>query len=114
MTRLILLGTLIAALLPAKELSADKRIQHAVNTLAKMAAAKDKGIPRALIGRAPCIVIMPGLLKGAFLFGGEYGRGFASCRTGRMDRACRGEDRRRQFWRPARRVIHGFDHAGCE
>jgi len=80
MTRLILLGTLFVALLPAKDLTADKRMQHAVNTLAKMAAAKDNGIPRALIGKAHCIVIVPGLLKGAFLFGGEYGRGFASCR----------------------------------
>jgi lipid-binding SYLF domain-containing protein len=26
------------------------------------------------------VIIIPGLVKGAFLFGGKYGRGFASCR----------------------------------
>ncbi len=80
MTRLILIGTLISAALGAKELTPDKRMQHAVNALAEMVATNDDGIPRQLIGKAQCIVIVPGLLKGAFLFGGKYGRGFASCR----------------------------------
>ena len=53
---------------------------HAVNALAEMVQTNDNGIPRALIGKAQCIVIVPGLIKGAFLFGGKYGRGFASCR----------------------------------
>ena len=38
------------------------------------------GIPVSLINKTQCIVIVPGLIKGAFLFGGKHGRGFASCR----------------------------------
>ncbi len=43
-------------------------------------AAPDKGIPRDLLERAQCVVIVPGLKKAAFLVGGDYGRGFAVCR----------------------------------
>ncbi|MBV9085556.1 MAG: lipid-binding SYLF domain-containing protein [Acidobacteriaceae bacterium] len=43
-------------------------------------ASRDKGIPQELMDRAQCVVIVPGLLKGAFGVGGKYGRGFASCR----------------------------------
>ena len=80
MIRSILLASLIGTALPGKEVTPDKRLQHAVNALAEMVQTNDNGIPRALIGKAQCIVIVPGLIKGAFLFGGKYGRGFASCR----------------------------------
>jgi lipid-binding SYLF domain-containing protein len=80
MTRFLILATLTVAAVSAKEMTPDKRVQHAANALAEMVATNDSGIPQALIGRAQCIVIVPGLLKGAFLVGGKYGRGFASCR----------------------------------
>jgi lipid-binding SYLF domain-containing protein len=86
MTRLILLGSLIAAVASAaapKELTPDKRLQHAVKALTEIVATNDGGIPVQLIGKAQCIVIVPGLFKGAFLFGGKYGRGFVSCRKPR-------------------------------
>jgi lipid-binding SYLF domain-containing protein len=44
-------------------------------------SAPDKGIPRDLLDKAQCIVIVPGLKKAAFVFGAEYGRGFAICRN---------------------------------
>lgn len=80
MIRPILIATLIGSALFAKEITPDKRLQHAANALAEMVITNDSGIPRVLIGKAQCIVIVPGLIKGAFLFGGKYGRGFASCR----------------------------------
>jgi lipid-binding SYLF domain-containing protein len=40
----------------------------------------DKGIPRGLIDHAQCVIIVPNLKKGAFVFGGEYGAGFVNCR----------------------------------
>jgi lipid-binding SYLF domain-containing protein len=43
--------------------------------------APDKGIPTDLLERANCIVIVPGLKKGAFIVGAKYGRGFVSCRN---------------------------------
>jgi lipid-binding SYLF domain-containing protein len=42
--------------------------------------ASESSIPKGLAGKAQCIVVVPRLVKGAFLFGGKYGRGFASCR----------------------------------
>lgn len=42
----------------------------------------DRSIPRDLLARSQCIVVIPGLKKGAFVFGGKYGRGFAACRHG--------------------------------
>ena len=41
----------------------------------------DKGIPRSLLDSARCIAIIPGEKKFAFIFGGNYGRGVATCRT---------------------------------
>ena len=85
MTRLLTVAMITAAMaanaLPAsKEMTADKRILHAANALAEMVATNENGVPRSLINKAQCIVIVPGLIKGAFLFGGKRGRGFASCR----------------------------------
>jgi len=44
-------------------------------------ATPDKGIPQDLLNDAHCVVIVPGLKKGAFVVGGEYGRGFVTCRA---------------------------------
>ena len=38
-------------------------------------------IPADLLKKAACVVVIPSLKSGAFIVGGEYGRGFASCRT---------------------------------
>ena len=42
----------------------------------------DQGIPQDLLESAKCIAIIPGEVKFAFIFGGSYGRGLATCRTG--------------------------------
>jgi len=42
----------------------------------------DQGIPQDLLNSAKCIAIIPGDVKFAFIFGGSYGRGLATCRTG--------------------------------
>jgi lipid-binding SYLF domain-containing protein len=70
-----------AALLPAQEETPDKRLRHAADTLHEIMATPDKAIPRGLLNRAECIGIVPGMKKAAFIVGGEYGRGFALCRT---------------------------------
>jgi lipid-binding SYLF domain-containing protein len=58
-----------------------KRLQDASTTIREIMQAEDKGIPRDLLAKASCAVIVPGLKKGAFVVGGQYGRGFALCRT---------------------------------
>lgn len=56
------------------------RLQDATSVFNEIMATPDKGIPRDLLDKARCIAIVPGLKKGAFVVGGQYGRGFLSCR----------------------------------
>ncbi len=40
-------------------------------------------IPKDLLDRARCVIVMPSVLKAAFIIGGSYGRGTMVCRTGK-------------------------------
>jgi lipid-binding SYLF domain-containing protein len=57
------------------------RLDESAIVLSEIMGAPDKGIPRDLIEKAHCVVVVPGLKKGAFIFGGQYGKGFVSCRA---------------------------------
>jgi len=57
------------------------RIDAAVKVLAGVLGSSDNGIPQDLLDKAHCIVIVPGLAKGAFIVGSEYGKGLVSCRN---------------------------------
>jgi len=76
---LFVLMALSAAALPAAE-SAANRLSAAAEVFSDVMSTPDKGIPQDLIAKAQCVVIVPGLKKGAFVIGGEYGKGFAECR----------------------------------
>jgi len=58
-----------------------KRLQSSVDVLQAIMAAPDKGIPEEVLSNAKCILVVPDLIKGGFIFGGKHGRGVASCRT---------------------------------
>src|ERR1700738_2493949 len=68
------------------ETSPDKRLQNALLSFREVMHEPDKGIPRDLVEKARCIVIIPGVKKAAFIVGGKYGRGFVSCRRGATGR----------------------------
>src|SRR5438105_1571380 len=57
-----------------------KRLDTATIVLDEIMAAPDKGIPQDLFNKAACVIIVPGLKKGAFILGGKYGKGFVACR----------------------------------
>jgi lipid-binding SYLF domain-containing protein len=57
------------------------RLQSSVDVLHAIMAAPDKGIPEEVLSNAKCILVVPDLIKGGFIFGGKHGRGVASCRT---------------------------------
>src|ERR1700678_1652087 len=57
------------------------RMQKSVEVLQSIMSTPDKGIPEEVLSGAKCIVVVPDLLKGGFIFGGKHGRGVASCRT---------------------------------
>ncbi len=48
--------------------------------LTEIMSAPDKGIPQDLLRKAQCVVLVPGLKKGAFIVGAKYGKGFMLCR----------------------------------
>jgi lipid-binding SYLF domain-containing protein len=58
------------------------RTHKAAQVFQEIMNAPDKGIPHDLLDSAKCIAIIPGDVKFAFIFGGSYGRGVATCRTG--------------------------------
>jgi len=69
-----------AGLLSAAEPDAPKRLQAATESFKEVMGTPDKAIPQDLLNKSQCIVIVPGLKKGAFIVGGKYGKGFVSCR----------------------------------
>ena len=60
----------------------DHRLRNAHAIFHEMTREPDKGIPLDLFDQARCVIIIPAVKKGAFVVGGKYGRGFASCRKG--------------------------------
>ena len=69
-----------AALAADREIKVDDRLDASADALADMMRASDQGIPQELIDKAHCVVVVPGMKKAGFIFGAEYGRGFAVCR----------------------------------
>lgn len=60
------------------------RLAAAVTVLDEIRATPDRDIPSDLWERASCVAVIPSVKKGAFVFGGEYGKGLMSChRAGR-------------------------------
>jgi len=69
----------MAPMMMAKE-DADQRLNAAAEVLSDVVNANDKGIPQDLISKSQCVVVVPGLKKGAFIVGAKYGKGFVTCR----------------------------------
>ena len=57
-----------------------ERLKDAETLFSEIMGTPDRSIPQDLLDKAQCIVLVPGLKKAAFGFGGKYGRGFVSCR----------------------------------
>jgi SH3 domain-containing YSC84-like protein 1 len=78
-TTLVVLVTLTAV---ASDREDDvKRTQKAAQVFQEIMSTPDQAIPSDLLESAKCIGIIPGDKKFAFVFGGSYGRGLATCRT---------------------------------
>jgi lipid-binding SYLF domain-containing protein len=69
-----------AALAADRAIKVDDRLDASAATLSEMMHASDRGIPQDLIDKAKCVVVVPGMKKAGFIFGAEYGSGFAVCR----------------------------------
>jgi SH3 domain-containing YSC84-like protein 1 len=58
------------------------RVDAAKVVLDQIMKAKDSTIPKNIIQQATCIGVVPSMIKGAFVFGAQYGQGVVTCRTG--------------------------------
>src|SRR4029077_9321401 len=58
------------------------RLQNAGKVMQEILDVPDD-IPQDLIDKARCVVVMPSVLKAAFVVGGSYGRGAMLCGTGK-------------------------------
>jgi lipid-binding SYLF domain-containing protein len=72
---------LAAAPAAAQEREED-RLQAAGEVLKEVLGIPE-GIPQELLDRAECVIVLPSVKKVAIGFGGSYGRGAITCRTGR-------------------------------
>ena len=58
------------------------RVDAAKVVLDQIMMAEDRSIPMNILEQATCVGVVPGMLKGAFLVGAQYGQGVVTCRTG--------------------------------
>jgi SH3 domain-containing YSC84-like protein 1 len=58
-----------------------KRIDASAKVLDEIMAVKDKAIPDKVMRDAKCIAVVPSMIKIAVGFGGNHGKGVATCRT---------------------------------
>jgi len=87
MLKRILAVTILIATASLTAVASDRdddvnRTQKAAQVFKEIMNTPDQGIPTNLLESAKCIAIVPGDKKFAFVFGGSYGRGVATCRTG--------------------------------
>ncbi len=58
-----------------------KRIDASAKVLNEIMATPDKAIPDKVMSDAKCIAVIPSMVKIAIGFGGNHGKGVATCRT---------------------------------
>ena len=84
----VLMGALLVAPAAFASSKADdvkdenKRLENAGTVIEEILNVPDD-IPQDLLDKARCVVVMPSVLKAAFIVGGSYGRGTMVCRTGK-------------------------------
>jgi SH3 domain-containing YSC84-like protein 1 len=86
MLKRLLIVTSLVLLVTGTAIASDReedvsRTHKAAQVFKEIMNTPDKGIPQDLLESAKCIAIIPGDVKFAFIFGGSYGRGLATCRT---------------------------------
>src|SRR5271155_1787676 len=85
----IFAGALLVAPLSFARSAADdnakdenNRLENAGTVMQEILDIPDD-IPQDLLDKARCVVVLPSVLKAAFVVGGSYGRGTMVCRTGK-------------------------------
>jgi SH3 domain-containing YSC84-like protein 1 len=80
MKRLAIAASLVVATAAWGADTVQERLTEATTVFSDVMSTPDKGIPQDLLGKAECVIVVPNVKKAAFVVGGEYGKGFATCR----------------------------------
>src|ERR1700687_141892 len=79
----LLLATAALFCLPAAaQKDENNRIKNAGKVMVEILDVPDD-IPKDLLDKAECVIVLPSVLKFAIGFGGSYGRGVMTCRSGK-------------------------------
>ena len=74
--------SLVALPAAASERSKIEERLEDCGTVMKEILAMPDTIPTDMLNKAVCVMVIPGVKKGAFIFGASYGRGAITCREG--------------------------------
>jgi lipid-binding SYLF domain-containing protein len=80
---LVMSAGLIPVHAHAQDAKLTDRLNAAADVIEEVMATPDRGIPQSILSGAHCVVVIPAYKKGAFIVGGQYGQGAATCRTPR-------------------------------
>jgi SH3 domain-containing YSC84-like protein 1 len=70
-----------SSLLAADDTKETDRVQNAGQVMTEILNVPDD-IPQDILNKAYCVVVLPSVLKAAFIVGASYGRGVMTCRSG--------------------------------
>ena len=79
---LLALSQISLAGTPTNAKAQQDRLENAGQVMQEILQVPDD-IPRDLLDKARCVIVMPSVLKAAFVVGGSYGRGTMVCRMGK-------------------------------
>jgi lipid-binding SYLF domain-containing protein len=77
----LLIATAVSAAGKDDKAKLEDRLQSAGTVMKEILAVPDN-IPQNLLDKARCVIVLPSVVKAAFVVGGSYGRGAMVCRTG--------------------------------
>ena len=78
---LLLVAVFLASAANANDKKEHERMENAGKVITEIINIPDN-IPEGLLDKAKCVVVLPSVVKGAFIVGANYGRGVMTCRGG--------------------------------
>jgi lipid-binding SYLF domain-containing protein len=81
-TLLVGIAVLLAFACPAADQTREEKRLEACAEVFKEILNIPDGIPKELLNKAECVIVIPSVLKFAIGIGGDFGRGAITCRTG--------------------------------
>jgi len=78
----VFLLTMARAVPAGAQQKENDRVQNAGMVMSEILNVPDN-IPEELLDKAECVIVLPSVIKFAFILGANYGRGVMTCRSGR-------------------------------